>query len=214
MGSGRHSACRCVRSGQPGDPSAAPAYDRAARARYGRIPRPTPAGNSLRRTARLLSAAAYVGRDRTLAQVALIARLAALARHLRRPGRVLTDTGQVLYQRLGAGRAPLWRVHSPATLAAYVAAAAHGHRPAKPVEDTRQLGADAIMVNGVVRQLWRPRTPSDRPPAAQVIARLVVSSDSLTLPKLVSLVKRLTLVGCCHAIDEPCRLELLHRQDP
>ena len=97
-------------------------------------------------------------------------RLAALARHLRRPGRVLTDTGRVLYQRLGAERAPLWRVHSPATLAAHVAAAAHGHRPAKPVEDTRQLGADAIMVNGVVRQLWRPRTPSDRPPAAQVIA--------------------------------------------
>ncbi len=38
---------------------AAAAYDRAARAPYGRIPRPTRAGNSLRRTARLLSAAAF-----------------------------------------------------------------------------------------------------------------------------------------------------------
>lgn len=27
-----------------------------------------------------------------------------------------------------------------------------------------------IMVDGVVRALWLPRTPSDRPPAANVIA--------------------------------------------
>jgi hypothetical protein len=38
------------------------------------------------------------------------------------------------------------------------------------VEDTRQLGADAIMIDGVVRRLWRPRSPDDRPAAAQVIA--------------------------------------------
>jgi hypothetical protein len=58
---------------------AATAYDRAARAPYGRIPRPTPAGNNLRRAARLLSATALVSHDRALAQIALIARLAALA---------------------------------------------------------------------------------------------------------------------------------------
>ena len=58
---------------------AATAYDRAARAPYGRIPRRTAAGAGLRRTARLLSAAAFVGHDRTLAQAALITRLAALA---------------------------------------------------------------------------------------------------------------------------------------
>jgi hypothetical protein len=58
---------------------AAAAYDRAARAPYGRIPRPTPAGSNLRRAARLLSATALVCHDHTLAQVALIARLAALA---------------------------------------------------------------------------------------------------------------------------------------
>jgi MobA/VirD2-like, nuclease domain len=58
---------------------AATAYDRAARAPYGRIPRRTPAGTGLRRAARLLSAAAFVGHDRTLAQAALITRLAALA---------------------------------------------------------------------------------------------------------------------------------------
>ena len=97
-------------------------------------------------------------------------RLAAIARHLGWPGRILADPGRVLYQRLGVGRAPLWRVYSPGTLARYAAAAARGYRLARPVEDTRQLGADAVMVGGVVRQLWRPRTPNDRPPAAEVIA--------------------------------------------
>jgi hypothetical protein len=58
---------------------AANAYDRAARTPYGRIPRPTYAGGSLRRAARLLSAVAFASHDRNLAQIALIARLAALA---------------------------------------------------------------------------------------------------------------------------------------
>jgi len=56
---------------------AADSYDRAARHPYGRIPRATPAGNSLRRTARLLSTTAFAG-DPDFAQVALILRLAAL----------------------------------------------------------------------------------------------------------------------------------------
>jgi hypothetical protein len=96
--------------------------------------------------------------------------LAALARHLGWPGLVLADPGRVLYRRLGVGRAPLWRVYSPRTLAIYAAAVTRGHRPARPVEDTRQLGADALVVDGIVRLLWRPRTPNDRPPAAEVIA--------------------------------------------
>jgi hypothetical protein len=58
---------------------AADSYDRAARAQYGRIPTPTPTGNSLRRSARLLSRATVVSDDRTLAMVTLVARLAALA---------------------------------------------------------------------------------------------------------------------------------------
>jgi hypothetical protein len=61
-------------------------------------------------------------------------------------------------------------VYSPRTLAIYAAAVTRGHRPARPVEDTRQLGADAVVVNGIVLRLWRPRTPNDRPPAAEVIA--------------------------------------------
>jgi len=58
---------------------AAGACDRAARTGYGRIPRPTPSGAGLRQAARLLSAAALVSHDRTIAQAALIVRLAALA---------------------------------------------------------------------------------------------------------------------------------------
>jgi hypothetical protein len=96
--------------------------------------------------------------------------LAAIARHLGWPGLILSDPGRALYRRLQIGRAPLWRVYSPGTLATYAAALARGHRLARPAEDTRQLGGDAIMVSGQVRALWRPCTPDDRPPAAEVIA--------------------------------------------
>ena len=58
---------------------AADAYDRAARAQYGRIPAPTPAGDRLRQAARIMSAFAYLTSDRTLMPVILITRLAALA---------------------------------------------------------------------------------------------------------------------------------------
>jgi hypothetical protein len=57
---------------------AADAYDRAARAPYGRVPAPTPAGDSLRRAARLLSAYGYVSSDPSFRPIVLITRLAAL----------------------------------------------------------------------------------------------------------------------------------------
>jgi HPt (histidine-containing phosphotransfer) domain-containing protein len=58
---------------------AADAFDRAARAPYGRIPAPTPAGDSLRRAARLLSAYGYLTSDPSFRPIVLITRLAALA---------------------------------------------------------------------------------------------------------------------------------------
>ena len=58
---------------------AADAYDRAARAQFGRIAPPTPAGNQLRQAARIMSAFAYLTGDGSLAPVVLITRLAALA---------------------------------------------------------------------------------------------------------------------------------------
>jgi hypothetical protein len=97
-------------------------------------------------------------------------RFAALARHLRWPGLVLTDPDRRVYQALGIGRAPLWRVYSPGTLLVYAHAGIHGRRPPTPAEDTRQLGGDAIVVDGRVVHLWRPRTPNDRPSPEEVLA--------------------------------------------
>ena len=57
---------------------AADAYDRAARAPYGRVPAPTPAGNSLRRAARLLAAYGCITSDPSFRPILLITRLAAL----------------------------------------------------------------------------------------------------------------------------------------
>ncbi len=97
-------------------------------------------------------------------------RLAAIARRVGWRGAVLGDEPRRLYHRLGLKRAPWWRVYSPGTLFAYVGALARGQWPARPVEDTRQLGADAVVVDGLVVALWRPRTPDDRPPAPGVLA--------------------------------------------
>jgi hypothetical protein len=58
---------------------AADAYDRAARPPWARVPSPSPAGNGLRRAARLISAYAYLTKDQSLAPIVLITRLAALA---------------------------------------------------------------------------------------------------------------------------------------
>ena len=58
---------------------AADAYDRAARVPYGRVPPRTPAGDRLRRAARLLAAYGYVASDPSFRPLVLITRLAALA---------------------------------------------------------------------------------------------------------------------------------------
>lgn len=97
-------------------------------------------------------------------------RFAALARHLHWPGLVLVDPSRQIYHALGIGRAPLWRVYSPGTLVVYARAAMRGRRPTAPAEDTRQLGGDAVLVDGRVVHLWRPRTPNDRPSPAAVLA--------------------------------------------
>jgi hypothetical protein len=97
-------------------------------------------------------------------------RLAALARHLRWPGLVVSDQGRDVYRALGLGRAPLWRVYSPRTVATYARARRAGRPLPRTVEDTRQLGGDAVVVDGTVVRLWRPRTPEDRPSVSAVLA--------------------------------------------
>ncbi|HSK60902.1 MAG TPA: AhpC/TSA family protein [Actinomycetospora sp.] len=91
--------------------------------------------------------------------------LRSLAEYLSWRGAFLSDEDRVLYRVLGLGRAPWWRVYSPGTLAIY----ARGRRrrgrpegPEGPAEDTRQLGGDAVVRDGVARVLWTPRSPDDR----------------------------------------------------
>lgn len=107
-------------------------------------------------------------------------RLAALARHLGWTGQVLSDPDRALYQRLGIDRAPWWRIYSPGTLVTYARAIGRRQTLAKPVEDTRQLGGDAITIGPAVRLLWRPRSPNDRPAARQVLtaASRLAATDS------------------------------------
>lgn len=88
--------------------------------------------------------------------------LAPLADHLGLTGAVLSDTDRQLYRRLGLRRAPVWQVYSPGTLARYAIWKLRGRTLHRPVEDTRQMGGDALLVDGRIERLWRPATPDDR----------------------------------------------------
>lgn len=94
--------------------------------------------------------------------------LAPLAEHLGLHGRMLSDPDRELHGVLGLGRAPVWQVYSPGTLLYYAGALLRGRTLRSPVEDTRQLGGDALVVDGVVTRRWRPATPDDRVPPAVV----------------------------------------------
>jgi hypothetical protein len=83
---------------------AADAYDRAARAPFGRIPVPTPAGDALRRAARLLSAYGYLTSDPSFRPIVLITRLAALVEAVA----VLRQTQDRAAQTAGALGAHEW----------------------------------------------------------------------------------------------------------
>lgn len=102
--------------------------------------------------------------------------LAALAAHLELRGQMLADPERLLYRRLGFRRAPLWRVYSPATMLRYAGFAVRGRTLRRPVEDTRQMGGDAIVVDGRAVRVWRPSTPDDRAAPAVVAAAAVAES--------------------------------------
>lgn len=98
------------------------------------------------------------------------AELAALAEYLDWKGPFLSDIDRALYTRLGFGRAPLWRIYSPATVVRYARAVLRGGRLPRTTEDTRQLGGDALVQDGIVVRRWLPRTPSDRVAPATLVA--------------------------------------------
>ena len=72
-----HVAARALRSRELR--CAADAYDRAARAPHGRLPRRSRDGDQLRRTARLIALTGHATGDSTLTAIALVANLVALA---------------------------------------------------------------------------------------------------------------------------------------
>lgn len=108
-------------------------------------------------------------------------RLAAIARRLGWSGQVLGDLDRVLYQRLGLGRAPWWRVYSPGTVATYIRHLGQASGLPASGEDTRQLGGDAVTTGTEVVALWRPRSPDDRPAAGEVLARAATAVAAVGL---------------------------------
>ena len=99
------------------------------------------------------------------------ARLAAYRRHLRVDIPVLADADRALYRLLGATRVPYARVWNPGTLAMYARLLARGRRLQRPRDDTRQLGADALVdAAGRLRRIWLPASPDARPTVAELAA--------------------------------------------
>jgi hypothetical protein len=88
--------------GSPALRQAADTYDRAARAPYGRIPAPSPAGNQLRQAARLIGTLAYLTRDPALMPLVLITRLAALVEAVAELRRVQQHAAQAAAARTAA----------------------------------------------------------------------------------------------------------------
>ncbi|HXL88593.1 MAG TPA: hypothetical protein VN969_06335 [Streptosporangiaceae bacterium] len=111
--------------GSPELRKAADGFARAARQPHGRIPAPTPAGNQLRHAARLISAWAWLTKDRALAPLLLIIRLAALAEAVA----MLRDTQQHAAQAAAAR-----------TAARHIRAGAALARPAPPPPRTVRPG--------------------------------------------------------------------------
>jgi len=103
---------------------AADSYARAARAPYGRVPHRPPAGDGLRRAARLLSLAAPATGDSVLAQITLIVRLIALTQAVADLRAVQRHAAQAAAARAAAGRL-------------HTARCAYGHRPAPPRAQAR-----------------------------------------------------------------------------
>ncbi len=96
--------------------------------------------------------------------------LADLAGQLEWPWPFLSDADRTLYERVGLERASLRAVYNSATLSVYRKAAARGVPLRMPVEDVRQLGGDAVVLDGRVMGVFRPASPDDRAPVTALFA--------------------------------------------
>ena len=129
---------------------AADSYARAARIPYARMPGPTPAGNSLRQAARLLSRAALV--NPTAAQADLIVRLAALAEAV-----VELRQAQQLAAQAAAARRAAEHLHAEAR--------SRSRRTGAPAARSARLAAESFPVPPWAAPRapgWHPTAPSPR----------------------------------------------------
>jgi hypothetical protein len=98
------------------------------------------------------------------------ARQAAYGPHLGIDFPILADPERALYGLFGAGRGTWSRVWSPGTLAMYARLLVRGRRLQIPTDDTRQLGADALLdASGRLQRLWLPDGPDDRPAIDDIV---------------------------------------------
>ena len=98
-------------------------------------------------------------------------RLAAYRDHLGVDFPFVADPDRALYRALGAGRGRVRDVWSLGTLRMYARLLLQGMRLRRPVEDTRQLGADAVIDrDGKVVHVWLPDGPDRRPTIDEIIA--------------------------------------------
>jgi len=143
---------------------AADAYDRAARAPYGRTPAPTPAGDGLRRAARLLSAYGYITSDPSFRPLILIVRLAVLAEAVAD----LRQSQQHAAQAAGALRAAQ---QLRAARGIYAAPASAGLQPAKSAATLAGAGFPAPPApdpaTPSIPAPLRPRPPAPPGPGQQ-----------------------------------------------
>lgn len=100
-------------------------------------------------------------------------RLAAYREHLGLDIPVLTDVDRILYDLLGAGRTSFAKVWNPGTLAMYGRLLVRGRRLRLLRDDTRQLGADALVdADGLLCHVWLPASPDARPSIAELTAEI------------------------------------------
>lgn len=101
-------------------------------------------------------------------------RLAAYREHLAVEFPIVADPERLLYRALGAERGRLIDVWSPGTLRMYARLVRQGRRLRDVrllADDTRQLGADAIVdAHGRLAHLWLPDGPDHRPTIEEIAA--------------------------------------------
>ena len=148
-----HVAARALRSRELR--CAADAYDRAARAPHGRLPRRSRDGDQLRRTARLIALAGQVTGDGTLTAIALVANLVALAAAVAELRQAQQHAAQS-----AAAHAAARHLH-----AAMTQARPHAPRPAQAHAPRRSRASSVADI--AHRDFPVPPRPGDPPPAAE-----------------------------------------------